>query len=172
MVYHCRMVPRIAGAIAVLALLCPGLAGAQAFDSGAQSPQQAPDEQQIEEREQAQKLRRAREELELRRNEEARRREGEQLRQLELQRLEDARAAIGRRESYLGGEIYWNQRERDSLQFKDPADLSSMARRSNLDHQLYQQRNELSQHRGELDRAGTLRQGVVNPSTLNGLRLR
>ena len=171
MVYHWRMISRAAGTIAVLALLWPAFAVAQALDPAAQTPEQAPDEQQIQEREQEQKLRRAREELELRSNEAARRREGEQLRQFELQRLEDARAAIGRRESFLGGEIYWNQRERDSLQWKDPADLSSMARRSNLDHQLYQQRNELSQRRSELERAGT-RQGVVNPSTLNGLQLR
>ena len=170
MVYHWRMIPRVARTIAAWALLCPALAGAQASDSGAPDP--SPDEQQIQEREQAQKLRRAREELELRRNEEARRREGEQLRHSELQRLEDARATIGRRESYLGGEIYWTQRERDSLQWKDPTDLSSLARRSNLDHQLYQQRNELYQHRSQLERAGTLRQGVVNPGTLNGLQLR
>ena len=171
MVYHWRMTRFIAG-MAFAASLLPHLAAAQEFDPGAPNPQPSPDELQIQEREQAQKLRRAREELELRRNEEARRREGEQLRQFELQRLEDTRAAIGRRESFLGGEIYWNQRERDSLQFKDPADLSSMARRSNLDHQLYQQRNELSQRRSELERASTPRQGVVNPSTLNGLQLR
>ena len=171
MVYHWRMIRRIS-AIAFAALLLPHLAAAQEFDPGSPNPPRVPDEQQIQEREQAQKLRRAREELELRRNEDARRREGEQLRQSELQRLEDARAATGRRESFLGGEIYWNQRERDSLQFKDPVDLSSMARRSNLDHQLYQQRNELSQRRSELERAGAPRQGVVNPSTLNGLQLR
>jgi hypothetical protein len=153
-----------------LAMLLAHLASAQEFDPGAPNPQQAPDEQQIQEREQAQKLRRSPEELEMRRNEDARMREAEQLRQFELQRLEDARAAIGRRESYLGGEIYWTQRERDSVQWKDPADLSSMARRSNLDHQLYQQRNELYQRRTELDRAGTLRQGLTNPSPLNILR--
>lgn len=151
-------------------MLLAHLASAQEFDPGAPNLQQAPDEQQIQEREQAQKLRRSREELEMRRNEDARMREAEQLRQFELQRLEDARAAIGRRESYLGGEIYWTQRERDSVQWKDPADLSSMARRSNLDHQLYQQRNELYQRRTELDRAGTLRQGLTNPSPLNILR--
>ena len=143
-----------------------------ANDSATPNPDPSADEQQIQEREQARKLRRAREELELRRNEDARRREGEQLRQFERQQLEDARATIGRRESYLGGEIYWTQRERDSLQWKDPTDLSSMARRSSLDHQLYQQRNELSQRRSELERAGAPRQGVVNPSTLNGLQLR
>jgi hypothetical protein len=120
--------------------------------------------QQAEEREEMQKLRRARAELEARRTDAARRLEGEQLRQSEMRRLDEARA-IGRRESYLGGEIYWTQRERDSLQWKDPTDLSSMARRSSLDHQLYQ-------NRSELDRAGTLRQGVINPSTLNGVQLR
>ena len=109
-----------------------------------------------------QKLRRAHSELEARRTDAARRLEGELLRQSEMRRLDDARA-IGRRESYLGGEIYWTQRERDSLQWKDPTDLSSMARRSYLDHQLYQ-------NRSELDRAGTLRQGVTNPSLLNGLQ--
>ena len=171
MVYHWQMIRRVS-AIAFAALLLPHPVAAQEFDPGSPNQQQAPDEQQIQERERAQKLRRAREELELRRNEDARRREGEPLRQLEMQRLEDARATSGRRESYLGGEVYWTQRERDSLQWKDPADLSSIARRSNLDHQLYQQRNELSQRRSELERAGTPRQGVVNPSTLNGLQLR
>ena len=170
MVYHWRMIQRAAATIAVLTLFWPALGAAQAI--GSPNPDPSAEEQQIQEREQEQKLRRAREELELRRNEAARRREGEQLRQFEMQRLEDARATIGRRESYLGGEIYWTQRERDSLQWKDPTDVSSIARRSNLDHQLYQQRNELHQHRSELERAGTLRQGVVNPSTLNGLQLR
>lgn len=168
MVYHWRMIRRVSAV--AFAVLLPHLAAAQEFDPGAPTRQQAPDEQQIQEREQAQKVRRAREELEVRRNEAARLREGEQLRQFELQRLDDARAAIGRREGYLGGEIYWTQRERDSLQWKDPADLSSMARRSNLDHQLYQQRNELHQRRSELDRAGALRQGLTNPSPLNILR--
>jgi len=165
MVYHWRMIPRTAWAIAVVALMQPAWAAAQEFDPGAPNQQQAaPDERQAEEREQMQKLRRARSELEARSADAARRLEGEQLRQSEMRRLDEARA-IGRRESYLGGEIYWTQRERDSLQWKDPTDLSSMARRSSLDHQLYQ-------NRSELDRAGTLRQGVVNPSTLNGLQLR
>ena len=165
MVYHWRMIPRVAGSIAVVALLSPTWLAAQEFDPGTPAQQQAaPDDQQAEEREQMQKLRRARAELEARRTDAARRLEGDQLRQSDLRRVDEARA-IGRRESYLGGEIYWTQRERDSLQWKDPTDLSSMARRSGLDHQIYQQRNEL-------DRAGTLRQGVVNPSTLNGLQLR
>ena len=165
MVYHWRMIPRVAAAFAVTALMVPMWTTAQEIDAGAPSQQQAvPDEQQAEEREQMQKLRRAHAELEARRAEAARRLEGEQLRQSEMRRLDEARA-IGRRESYLGGEIYWTQRERDSLQWKDPTDLSSMARRSGLDHQLYQ-------HRNELDRASTLRQGVTNPRTLNGLQLR
>ena len=165
MVYHWRMIPRVAGAIAVAALMLPVWTGAQELDVGVPNQQQTvPDEQQAEEREHMQKLRRAHAELEARRAEAARRHEGEQLMQSEMRRLDEARA-IGRRESYLGGEIYWTQRERDSLQWRDPTDLSSMARRSGLDHQIYQ-------HRNELDRAGTLRQGVTNPRTLNGLPLR
>ena len=157
MVYHCRMGSRASAVIAAAALLCPAWASTQESDPG------VADEKQAEEREQAQKLRRSREELELRRNETARRLEAEQLRQAEIRRLEDARAAIGRRESYLGGEILWTQRERDSLQWKDPTDLSSFARRSTLDHRMYQYSNEL-------ERAGTLRQGVTNQ--LNSLQRR
>lgn len=142
----------------------PVWAEAQEFDPGTPSQRQATaEERQAQEREQEQKLRRAREELELRRNESARKLEGEQLRQSEIRKLEDARAALGRRESYLGSEIYWTQRERDSLQWKDPTDLSSMARRSNLDHQMYQYRNEL-------ERSSTLNQGLTNQ--LNGLQRR
>jgi len=165
MVYHWRMIRRAAWVIAVAALMLPAWAGAQEIDWGAPSQQQAaPDEREAEEREQMQKLRRGHAELEARRAEAARRLEGEQLRQSEMRRLYEAHA-IARRESYLGGEVYWTQRERDSLQWKDPSDLSSMARRNNLDHQIYQ-------HRNELDRAGTLRQGVTNPRTLNGSQLR
>lgn len=166
MVYHWRMIPRVAGAIAVAALMLPAWTAAQEVDAGAPNQlQAAPDEQPAEEREEMQKLRRAHAELEARSAEAARRREGEQLRQSEMRRLDGARATIGPRESYLGGEVYWTQRERDSLQWKDPADLSSMARRNGLEHQLHQ-------HRNELDRAGTLRQGVTNPRTSNGLQLR
>jgi hypothetical protein len=162
MVYHWRMNSRVFAAIAFAAL--PVWAGAQEFDPGTPIQQPAtPEERQAREREQEQKLRRAREELEMRRNESARRLEGEQLRQSEIRKLEEVRAALGRRESYLGSEIYWTQRERDSLQWKDPADLSSMARRTNLDHQMYQYRNEL-------DRSGTLNQGLTNQ--LNSLQRR
>lgn len=142
----------------------PAWAGAQEFDPGTPGERQAtPEERQAQEREQEQKVRRAREELEIRRNESARKLEGEQLRQSEIRKLVEARAAMGRRESYLGGEIHWTQRERDSLQWKDPTDLSSMARRSNLDHQMYQYRNEL-------ERSSTLNQGLG--SQLNSLQRR
>jgi len=67
-----------------------------------------------------------------------------------------------RRESYVGHEAYWTQRERDSVS-RDPADHSAMARRSNIDHQLHRYNNEL-------DRAGALRQSGT--SQLNGLQLR
>jgi hypothetical protein len=158
------MYSRVSATIALAALLLPAIAGAQEFDPGTPSqPQPAPDEQQAAERDEAQKIRRAREELEMRRTESARKLEAEQLRQSEIRRLEDARASIGRRESYLGGEIYWTQRDRDSLQWKNPTDLSSMARRTNLDHQMYQYQNEL-------ERTGTQRQGVTNQ--LNSLQRR
>ena len=55
MVYHWRMTRLVAG-MAFAALLLPRLAAAQEFDPGSPNPQQAPDEQQIQEREQAQKL--------------------------------------------------------------------------------------------------------------------
>ncbi|HTN28902.1 MAG TPA: hypothetical protein VL180_14075 [Burkholderiales bacterium] len=131
----------------------------------AQEPEgAAPDEQQqAEDREHAQRIRRAIDELEARRTESARRLEADLFRQAEIRKLEDARAAIGRRESYLGGEIYWTQRERDSLQWRDPTDLSAFSRRSTLDHQMYQYSNEL-------ERAGTQRLGVTNQ--LNSLQRR
>ncbi|MGH8674841.1 MAG: hypothetical protein ACREVG_11070 [Burkholderiales bacterium] len=148
------MRPKMSAAVILAALLLlPGW-------TAAHEPE--PDEQQAEEREHAQKLRRAREELESRRAEAARRLEAEQFRQAEMRRLQGIHSGIARRESYLGHEAYWTQRERDSLS-RDPSDLSAMARRTNIDHQLYQYHNEL-------ERAGTLRQGVTTP--LNGLQLR
>src|SRR5262245_28327059 len=135
-----------------------------AWSVAQESEYTAPDEQQqAEDREHAQRIRRAIDELEARRNESARKLESELFRQAEIRKLEDARAAIGRRESYLGGEVYWTQRERDSLQWKDPTDLSAFSRRSTLDHQIYQYSNEL-------ERAGTQRLGVTNQ--LNGLQRR
>jgi hypothetical protein len=133
--------------------------------TAAQEPEgAAPDEQQqAEDREHVQRIRRAIDELEARRTESARRLDAELFRQAEVRKLEDARAAIGRRESYLGGEIYWTQRERDSLQWKDPTDLSAFSRRSTLDHQMYQYSNEL-------ERAGTQRLGITNQ--LNSLQRR
>lgn len=120
------------------------------------------DEEQALEREHAQKLRRAREESESRRAEAARRLEAEQLRQREMSRLQGVVSGATRRESYLGHEVYWTQRERDSIS-SDPADQSAVARRSNLDHQLYYYRNEL-------DRTTTLRQSGT--SQLNGFQVR
>lgn len=163
MVYHWRMIAKLP-AMALTALLFSAAAGAQEFDPGTPTAT-PPDERQVEEREQVQKLRRAREELEMRRDEQARRHEGEYVRQMEMRRLQETRSMPSPRESYLGHETYWTQRERDSLQWKDPTDLSSMARRSTLEHQMYQQRIEL-------DRAGTLRQGVVGPGNLNGIQVR
>jgi len=139
-------------------LLPPAWAAAQDLEGA------APDEQQqAEDREHVQRIRRAIEELEARRTESARRLDAELFRQAEIRKLEDARAAIGRRESYLGGEVYWTQRERDSLQWKDPTDLSAFSRRSTLDHQMYQYSNEL-------ERAGTQRLGITNQ--LNSLQRR
>ena len=146
-------------AVCLAALLLPPAWTAAQEPEGA-----APDEQQqAEDREHAQRIRRAIDELEARRTESARRLEADLFRQAEIRKLEDARAAIGRRESYLGGEIYWTQRERDSLQWRDPTDLSAFSRRSTLDHQIYQYSNEL-------ERAGTQRLGVTNQ--LNSLQRR
>lgn len=120
------------------------------------------DEAQAQEREQAQKLRRAREDLESRTAAAARRLDAEQTRQQELSGLQGTLSNLGRRESFLGHETYWTQRERDSVS-RDATDHSAMARRSGLDHQLYYYRNEL-------DRTSTLRQNGTNQ--LNGLLLR
>jgi hypothetical protein len=144
----------VAGLLAIL--LLPERAPAQELASD------APDEQQAQEREQAQKIRRAREDLESRRAEAARRLEAGQLRQREIGRLQGDVSAVVRRESYLGHEAHWVQRDRDSLS-RDPSDHSSMVRRSDLDHRL-------THHRNELDRAGALRQSGT--SQLNGLQLR
>jgi len=146
---------------ALLALLLSA-AGAFAFDSTGAEAIDVPDDQQALEREQAQKLRRTLEELESRRAEAVRRLEAELLRQREISRLRGDVSALVRRESYVGHEAYWTRRERDSVS-RDPADHSAMARRSNIDHQLYQYNNEL-------DRTGALRQSGT--SQLNGLQLR
>src|SRR5688572_27170124 len=122
---------RLQTSVALLAaLLLPGGAVAQASGSD------AVDEHQAEEREQAQKLRRAQEALEASRVGAARKLEAALARQAEIRRLEEVRAGLVRRESALGHEIYWSRRERESLLWKDPTDLSSMSRRSTLDHQL------------------------------------
>ena len=121
-----------------------------------------PDSEQAQAREEAQRLRRAQAELDARYAEQMRRLEELMARQQETQRLQGIAAGAARRESFLDHEVYWARRERDSLS-RDPADLSSMARRGALDHQMYQ-------HRNELDRSSPLRQGAS--STLDSLRWR
>lgn len=165
---------RSGGRVCVIAALVAGLlvcglgtAGDSAHaDDGSGAANAEPggpiDEEQALEREHAQKLRRAREELESRRAEAARRLEAKQLRQREMSRLQGVVSGAARRESYLGHEVYWTQRERNSI-LADPADQSAVARRSNLDHQLYHDRNEL-------DRTTTLRQSGTRD--LNGLQVR
>jgi hypothetical protein len=150
---------RLKTPVAVVAalLLLPGWGVAQ--DSGSE----AADEQQAVERERAQKLRRAQEALDASRVEAARKLEAALSRQAEIGRLEQVRAGLARRESSLGHEIYWSQRERDSLLWKDPTDLSSMSRRSALDHQL-------NRYQSELERTGTLNQSVT--TQLRGLQAR
>jgi hypothetical protein len=158
MVYHWRMKAKtLAGAVFAALLLLSGWTAAQ------DSQSDAVDEQQAEEREHAQKLRRALEDLEASRAESARKLEAALARQAEIRRLDEVRAGLTRRESYLGHEIYWSQRERDSLLWKDPTDLSSMSRRSTLDHQL-------NRYQSELERTGTLNQSVA--TQLRGLQAR
>jgi len=157
MVYHWRMKAKTLAGAVFAALLLPGWTAAQ------NSQWDAADEQQAEEREQAQKLRRAQEALEASRVESARKLEAALARQAEIRRLEEVRAGLARRESHLGHEIYWSQRERDSLQWKDPTDLSSMSRRSTLDHQL-------NRYQSELERTGSLNQGVT--TQLRSLQVR
>lgn len=123
---------------------------------------EAPDAEQAQAREEAQRLRRAQAELDARYAEQMRMLEDLMARQRETQRLQGIAAGAVRRESYLDHEVYWARRERDSLS-RDPADLSSMARRGALEHQMYQ-------HRSELDRTSPLRQGAS--STLDSLRWR
>ena len=160
MVYHWRMTrsAHLVISLAALLFLPPAWTGAQEPEGA------APDERQAEEdRVHAQRIRRAYDELEARRTESARKLEADLFRQAEIRRLEDIRAGLARRESYLGGEVYWTRRERDSLQWKDPADLSAVSRRSTLDHQMYQYSNEL-------ERAGMQRLGVTDQ--LNSLQRR
>lgn len=157
MVYDWRMKAKTLAGALFATLLLPGWTAAQ--EPGPDTV----DEQQAEEREQAQKLRRAQEAREASRVESARKLEAALARQAEIRRLEEVRAGLARRESYLGHEIYWSQRERDSLLWKDPTDLSSMSRRSTLDHQL-------NRYQSELERTGTLNQSAT--TQLRGLQAR
>lgn len=137
-------------------------AGALLSLAGHAQDVESPDSGQAEEREQAQRLRRGQAELDARYAEQMRRLEELMARQHETQRMQGVAAGAARRESYLDHDVYWARRERDSLS-RDPADLSSMARRGALEHQMYQ-------HRNELDRTSPLRQGAS--STLDSLRWR
>ena len=120
------------------------------------------DEDAAAETEHARKLRRARAEHESRRAEAASKLEGEQTREREVTRLHGAVSGLMRRESFLRHEVYWNQREFDSIS-RDPADASAMARRGNVERGLTDLRNQL-------DATSPLRQGSVRQ--LDGLRIR
>jgi hypothetical protein len=108
------------------------------------------------------RLRRARAEHEARRAEAAARLETEQTRQRELGTLQGTVSGLTRRESYLQHELYWTQREVDSI-FRDPADVSAMARRSSVDR-------EFRDIRSQYDTTGSLRQGAMRQ--LDSLRVR
>jgi hypothetical protein len=108
------------------------------------------------------RLRRARAEHEARRAEAAARLETEQTRQRELSTLQGTVSGLARRESYLQHEIYWTQRELDSIS-RDPADVSAMARRSSVDR-------EFRDIRSQYDTTGGLRQGSMRQ--LDTLRVR
>lgn len=133
--------------IAVFATLFPGafvratepMQDVSRADSG-----DAIEDEQAAEREQAQRLRRARAEHESRRAEAARKLEVEQARQREVAQLGGAVSTLGRREGFLSHELYWTQREVDSVS-RDPADLSAMARRGNLERELRDVRQQFDQ---------------------------
>lgn len=120
------------------------------------------DEETVAESEHARNLRRARAEHESRRAEAAHKLEAEQTREREITRLHGAVSGLTRRESFLRHEVYWNQRELDSIS-RDPADASAMARRGNVERGLTELRNEL-------DSTTPMRQGSVRQ--LDGLRIR
>lgn len=109
--------------------------------------------EQADEREQARRLRRARAEHESRRAEAARKLDVEQLRQREIARLRGGISNLGRRESFLHHDVYWTQRELDSVS-RDPADLSAMARRGHLGREIHDVRNQL-------DQVTTMRSGAM-----------
>lgn len=108
------------------------------------------------------RLRRARAEHEARRAEAAAHLETEQTRQRELATLQGTVSGLARRESYLQHELYWTQREFDSIS-RDPADVSAMARRSSVER-------EFRDIRSQYDTSGGLRQGAMRQ--LDTLRLR
>ena len=110
-------------------------------------------EDRAEESEQARKLRRARAEHEARRAEAAHKLEVQGAREREVARLRGAASGLAQRESFLHHEAYWSQREMDSIS-RDPANVSAMARRGNVDREL----NDL---RNQLDLTTTTREGAM-----------
>ena len=118
------------------------------------------DEAQAEEREHVQKLRRAMAELEARRAEAARRLETREFRQREMARLQGTASALAQRESFLGHDAWWTQRERDALP-RDPGDHSAAAQRSALERRLADNRHERDRSSSLLRRETTQRDGLL-----------
>ncbi|MGQ0751059.1 MAG: hypothetical protein ACT4PS_11035 [Betaproteobacteria bacterium] len=150
---------------ALLALLVVPGAPARAEHQGAETSEvrAAPQaEATAEDSAYDRRLRRARAEHEARRAEAAARREAEQGRQRELSTFQGSVSGLSRRESYLQHELYWAQREFDSIS-RDPADVSAMARRSSVER-------ELRDIRSQYDTTGGLRQGAMRQ--LDSLRVR
>ena len=140
-----------------------GSARADSEGAGASEVRAAPQTEQIaEDAAHERRLRRARAEHEARRAEAAARLETEQTRQRELGTLQGTVSGLSRRESYLQHELYWTQRELDSIS-RDPADVSAMARRSSVER-------EFRDTRSQYDMTGGLRQGAMRQ--LDMLRVR
>lgn len=100
------------------------------------------DEKPADEIERERRFRRARSEHETARTKAARSRWAEEDRLREVTNLGAVVSKLGQRESYLYHEVSGIQRDLDNVS-RDPADLSSVARRSNLGHELHYLRNEL-----------------------------
>lgn len=93
------------------------------------------EEEQVEDGADAARLRRAREQQELRRTEAIRRLEMEQARQREISRLQALVSSLVQIESSLHHQVVATQQELASLS-KDPASISAIARRADLESRL------------------------------------
>lgn len=120
------------------------------------------EEEQATEREQAERLRRSREQQESRRRESARKLEAEQTRHREANRLRTIVMNLEQRESSLHHEVMSTQQQLGAVS-RDPADHSALARRSELERQLYHLQGQLSQ-------TTILKQGATDQ--LNQLQVR